>query len=74
MSAIAKLREQIAIARDAGHFVVLTPDEAQAVIDEHRRRLNEAIRDGEKEARDCARDAAAEAHWRHSQGDDYGSY
>lgn len=34
MSAIAKLADQIAIARAAGHFVVLTPDEAQAVVDE----------------------------------------
>lgn len=34
MSAIAKLRDQIAIARETGTFVVLTPDEAQAVLDE----------------------------------------
>lgn len=34
MTALAKLRDQIAIARAAGHFVVLTPDEAQAVVDE----------------------------------------
>lgn len=34
MAALEKLRDQIAIARAAGHFVVLTPDEAQAIVDE----------------------------------------
>lgn len=34
MSALRKLREQIAIARQGGNFVVLTPDEAKAVEDE----------------------------------------
>jgi hypothetical protein len=34
MSAIAKLREQIAIARDRRTFVVLTVEEAQAVLDD----------------------------------------
>lgn len=31
---LAKLRDQIAIARSTSTFVVLTPDEAQAVFDE----------------------------------------
>lgn len=34
MNAIAKLADQVAIARESGTFVVLTPDEAQAIIDE----------------------------------------
>ena len=34
MSAIDKLREQIVIGRETGHYVVLTVDEAQAVLDE----------------------------------------
>lgn len=32
--ALDKLRDQIAIARETGTFVVLTPDEAQAIIDQ----------------------------------------
>jgi flavin reductase (DIM6/NTAB) family NADH-FMN oxidoreductase RutF len=33
MSAVTKLRDQVKIARESGTFVVLTPDEAQAVVD-----------------------------------------
>lgn len=34
MTALTKLRDQIAIARQTGTFVVLTPDEAQGIVDE----------------------------------------
>ena len=37
-------------------------------------RLRKRIKEMEREARDAASDAAAEANWKHSQGDDYGSY
>lgn len=34
MSALGKLRDQIAVARSTNTFVVLTPDEAQAIVTE----------------------------------------
>lgn len=49
MTALAKLRSQVEHARQQGTMVVLTPDEAQAVLDEHRRALNAEIRAGERE-------------------------
>lgn len=42
---------------------------AQTVI-----RQAKAIRDLEREIRDASRDAASEAGWKHTQGEDYGSY
>lgn len=75
MTALAKLRSQVEHARQQGTMVVLTPDEAQAVLDEHRRALNAEIRAGEREAREAALDAAAEARWQERQGrDEYGSW
>ena len=38
------------------------------------RALRESLKAIERDVNDAARDAAAEQHWRDTQGDDYGSY
>ena len=53
------------------------PGEALAALDYVRRELEsnrETILDLQREAREAARDAAAEAAWKERQGEDYGSY
>lgn len=49
MTPLAKLRAQIAIARETGHYVVLTADEGGAVMEEIEAMLRVSVRRAELE-------------------------
>lgn len=48
--------------------------EALTAMTAERDRLQKRLRQAEKDAKEDARGAAAEAGWKERQGDDYGSY
>lgn len=69
--------EQQDILIDARRLVLTTTPEVSAVLRQladEVERLRKQIKTMQREAREDAIDAAAEARWQERQGEDYGSY